>query len=127
MQPVNRLPRPLRDNYGVRRRRGTAILQRVDFNTLDNPFFWTSRPRVDRQRTKPAAGLHFVAFSPTSDLFHRMRTAMDGRYGDGTTLPIPPRAMVMGLNGILETTHRQNFLIPPRRHRSFPLVELLRG
>jgi len=26
---------------------------------------------------------------------------------------------------VLTTTHRQNFLVPPRRHRSFPLVERL--
>jgi hypothetical protein len=26
---------------------------------------------------------------------------------------------------VLQTTHRQNFLVPPRRHRSFPLAELL--
>jgi hypothetical protein len=25
---------------------------------------------------------------------------------------------------VLRTTHRQNFLVPPRRHRSFPLAEL---
>jgi len=25
---------------------------------------------------------------------------------------------------VLTTTHRQNFLVPPRRHRSFPLSEL---
>ena len=124
MQPLNRLPAALRDNYGARHARGTAILQRVDFNTLDNPFFWTSRPRLDRWRRSASAGLHFAAFSPTSDLFHRMRAAMDGRY-DGTTLPIRPRAMEMGLNGILRSTHRQNFLVPPRRHRSFPLTELL--
>ena len=30
-----------------------------------------------------------------------------------------------GLNSVLTTTHRQNFLVPPRIHRSFPLVELL--
>jgi hypothetical protein len=125
MQPVNRLPQAVRDNYGTRHAQGTALLHRTDFNTLDNPFFWTSRPKVDRWRRRASAGLHFVSFSPTSDLFHRMRTAMDGRYGDGTTLPIRPRAMEMGLNGILETTHRQNFLVPPRRRRSFPLAELL--
>ena len=125
MQPVNRLPAPVRDNYGTPHGRGTALLQRVDFNTLDNPFFWTSRPKVDRYRRNAAAGVHFLSFAPTSDLFHRMRTAMDGRYADGTTLPIRPRAIEMGLNGVLETTHRQNFLVPPRRHRSFPLAELL--
>jgi hypothetical protein len=26
---------------------------------------------------------------------------------------------------VLTTTHRQSFLVPPRRHRAFPLVEML--
>ncbi len=29
-----------------------------------------------------------------------------------------------GLERFLTATRRQNFLVPPRRHRSFPLVEL---
>jgi hypothetical protein len=35
------------------------------------------------------------------------------------------RSRAQGLNSVLRTTHRQNFLVPPRAHRSFPLVELL--
>jgi hypothetical protein len=125
MQPVNRLFAPIVDNYGVPRSKGTAILQRVDFNTLDNPFYWTARPAADGHSSTPAAGMHFLAFSPTTDLFRRMRLAMDGRYADGVTLPIPARSARMGLNGVLATTHRQHFLVPPRRSRSFPLSELL--
>lgn len=124
MQPVNRLAQPLRDNYDIERPQGTAILQRNDFNTLDNPFFWTSRPSTDGHSETPAAGVHFIAFSPTSDFFRRLRLSMDGRYADGMTLPIPPRSPRMGLNGVIATTHRQNYLVPPRRHRSFPLSEL---
>ena len=30
-----------------------------------------------------------------------------------------------GINQAIRATHRQNFLIPPRARRSFPLVELL--
>ncbi len=48
IQPVNRLQADIRDNYGTLRPAGTSILQRIDFNTLDNPFFWTSKRRVDR-------------------------------------------------------------------------------
>ncbi len=92
MQPVNRLQAALRDNYGIERGKGTAILQRADFNTLDAPFFWTSRPAVDHRHSNPAAGVHFVSFAPSSDFFRRMRLAMDGRYADGVTLPIPPRS-----------------------------------
>jgi len=49
---------------------------------------------------------------------------MDGALPDGTTLALPPRADGQGFNSILRTTHRQNFLVPPRAHRSFPLSEL---
>jgi hypothetical protein len=50
---------------------------------------------------------------------------MDGRYPDGTVISIGPRSVHQGFNAVLTTTHRQNFLVPPRRHRSFPLAELL--
>jgi hypothetical protein len=49
---------------------------------------------------------------------------MDGYYPD-MTLPIAPRSPHAGINSVLQTTHRQNFLVPPRRHRSFPLAEFL--
>ena len=98
-----------------------AIPQRADFNTLDNPFFWTATPERD---SFEATGLHFVVFNPTSDDFHRNRLAMDGVFPDGTKLPFEPRSRGQGLNSVLRTTHRQNFLVPPRRHRSFPLSEL---
>jgi hypothetical protein len=29
-----------------------------------------------------------------------------------------------GINSFIRATRRQNFLVPPRRHRAFPLVEL---
>jgi hypothetical protein len=105
--------------------KGTAIPQRVDFNTLDNPFFWSADPKGDGMAATPAAGLHFVVLHPTSDDFHRSRLAMDGVLPDGTRLRFPPRARGQGFNSILRATHRQNFLVPPRRHRSFPLAELL--
>ena len=72
----------------------------------------------------PAAGVHFVVFNPTSDDFNRVRRAMDGELPDGTTLAFEPRAEGQGFNSILRTTRRQNFLVPPRAHRSFPLSEL---
>ena len=31
-----------------------------------------------------------------------------------------------GINAFMRASHRQNFVIPPRRNRSFPLVELLK-
>jgi hypothetical protein len=120
IQTTSRLERDVVGPDGTVYRKGTAIPQRADFNTLDNPFFW--RPEgVDRT---PSAGVHFVVFNPSSDDFHRNRLAMDGVLPDGTRLPLAPGSRAQGLNSVLHTTHRQNFLVPPRRHRSFPLAEL---
>ena len=104
--------------------KGTAIPQRADFNTLDNPFAWSADPTRDQVVSGAAAGVHFVVFNPSSDDFHRNRLAMDGVLPDGTTLPLQPGARGQGFNSVLRTTHRQNFLVPPRRSRSFPLAEL---
>jgi hypothetical protein len=125
IQTTSRLQRDVVAANGTVYRKGTAIPQRADFNTLDNPFFWSASPERDAQQEGPAAGVHFVVFNPTSDDFHRNRLAMDGVLPDGTRLPFEPRARGQGLNSVLRATHRQNFLVPPRRHRSFPLVELL--
>jgi hypothetical protein len=124
IQTSSRLHRNFVAADGTVYRRGTAIPQRADFNTLDNPFDWSSRRDVDQMQAGPRAGLHFVVFNPSSDDFHRNRLAMDGVLPDGTRLPFSPRARQQGFNSVLRTTHRQNFLVPPRRHRSFPLAEL---
>src|SRR4051812_11566446 len=104
--------------------KGTAIPQRADFNTLDNPFAFSAQPQRDKWSSEPSAGVHFVVFNPTGDDFERNRLAMDGQLPDGTKLDVEPRSRAQGFNSVLTTTHRQNFLVPPRRHRSFPLAEL---
>jgi hypothetical protein len=124
IQTTSRLQRDTIGEDGTHYRRGTAIPQRADFNTLDNPFAWSAAPERDQLQGTPAAGVHFVVFNPSSDDFHRNRLAMDGVLPDGTRLPLPARARGQGFNSVLRTTHRQNFLVPPRRHRSFPLAEL---
>ncbi|HZQ89379.1 MAG TPA: twin-arginine translocation signal domain-containing protein [Gaiellaceae bacterium] len=124
IQPTSRLPRDMIGVDGTHYPKGTAIPQRADFNTLDNPFAFSADPTRDRMRNEPSAGLHFVVFNPTGDDFERNRLAMDGVLPGGTTLTLPPRNRAQGFNSILTTTHRQNFLVPPRRHRSFPLAEL---
>jgi hypothetical protein len=124
IQTASRLTRAVKATDGTTYPKGTAVPQRADFNTLDNPFFWTAHPERDRYVDRPAAGLHFVVFNPSSDDFKRNRLAMDGVLPDGTTLPFPPLSRGQGFNAVLATTHRQNFLVPPRRHRSFPLAEL---
>jgi hypothetical protein len=124
IQSASRLTEAVTGVDGTTYAKGTAIPQRADFNTLDNPFFWTATPLRDRFVAEPAAGLHFVVFNPSSDDFKRNRLAMDGVLPDGTTLRFGSRSRGQGFNAVLQTTHRQNFLVPPRRHRSFPLAEL---
>ncbi|HET8652428.1 MAG TPA: hypothetical protein VFM13_07640 [Gaiellaceae bacterium] len=125
IQPTSRLQMNIRGADGELYAKGSAIPLRADFNTLDNPFFWTVDPERDRQSEQPEAGLHFISFNPSSDDFRRNRLAMDGVLPDGTRLPLQARSRAQGLNSVLRTTHRQNFVVPPRSHRSFPLVELL--
>jgi hypothetical protein len=124
IQPASRLERDILADDGTLYKRGTAVPQRADFNTLDNPFAWSANPARDGMKELPAAGIHFVVFNPTSDDFRRNRLAMDGVLPDGTRLPFGRRDRNQGFNAVLSTSHRQNFLVPPRRHRSFPLAEL---
>ncbi len=124
LQTASRLASDVVGPDGTRYPKGTAVPQRADFNTLDNPFFWSANPVRDGFSEEPAAGLHFVIFNPTSDDFRRTRLAMDGVLPGGPRLVFEPESRGRGLNSILETTHRQNFLVPPRAHRSFPLAEL---
>jgi hypothetical protein len=123
LQTVTRLPADTRDAYGVLRPRGTALVQRADFNTLDNAFAQSAV--ASEVSATPAAGVHFVAFAPTSDLFNRARRAMDGALGDGSSLGLDARSPAQGFNAFVRATHRQNFLVPPRAHRAFPLADHL--
>jgi hypothetical protein len=128
LQQATRLAANVTDNYGRLRTKGTAVPLREDFNTIDNPFAWTTDPARDSWAATAAAGMHFVAFVPASSKFHGARLAMDGVLPDGTNLREAPYNMTdanTGINPAIRTSHRQNYLIPPRRHRSFPLVELL--
>jgi hypothetical protein len=42
----------------------------------------------------------------------------------GARIPLVAGSRGQGFNAVLTTTHRQNFVVPPRSHRSFPLAEL---
>jgi len=121
IQTTSRLPNDVVAHDGTVFPKGTAIPQRADFNTLDNPFAWSEK--ADEIGVLPAAGVHFVVFNPTGDDFRRNRLAMDGQL-PGKTIKLEARSRPQGFNEVLSTTHRQNFLVPPRRHRSFPLAEL---
>ena len=124
LQQATRLATTTYDNYGRRRTQGTPVPLREDFNTLDDPFAWA--PGGVGPTNKP--GMHFVAFVPGHHLFHRARLAMDGVMPDGTNFRDAPYSISdenMGINARMRASHRQNYVIPPRRNRSFPLVELL--
>ena len=79
--------------------------------------------------------LEFTVFVPTAEFFRVMRinsASLDfvkAGQGGGTAASVPAGVEAAdagddGLERFLTATRRQNFLIPPRRHRSFPLVEI---
>jgi hypothetical protein len=65
--------------------------------------------------------LQFAIFVPTADFFATMRR-------NQASLDLASTYKVAsahrGIERFITTTRRQNFLVPPRRHRAFPLVEL---
>lgn len=93
---------------------------------MDGPGF--SSGDVPNGTTQPK--LQFTIFVPTADFFATMRSnqaalnfqAFENGFGGSPTGTVD--AEDNGLERFLTATRRQNFLIPPRRHRSFPLVEL---
>jgi len=90
---------------------GTPIHLRMDgpgFDTMDVPG-GGSLPK-----------LQFTIFVPTAQFFTTLRTKqasldLQNLFG------VDPTAN--GLERFITATRRQNFLVPPRRHRAFPLVE----
>jgi hypothetical protein len=94
---------------------GTPLHIRNDgtgFNNLDSP------------NGQNLTMLEFVVFVPTADFFATMRVnqaSLDLQNEFG----VDPSDN--GLERFLTATRRQNFLVPPRRHRAFPLVELVGG
>ncbi|HEX9069339.1 MAG TPA: hypothetical protein VF807_11280 [Ktedonobacterales bacterium] len=95
---------------GSRSPEGQALQMRADFNTMD---------ALDGQ--PPAPGVHFVAFTAGSQIFHQSRLAMDGvDITEKHTL----QAHGNGINDFIQAMRRQNFLVPPRAHRAFPLIEI---
>ena len=92
---------------------GTPMHIRVDgpgYDAMDVP---------DRS---PEPKLQFSIFVPTAKFFADMRRSQ-------ASTDLAQRHAVPdednGLERFITTTRRQNFLVPPRRHRAFPLLELL--
>ncbi len=65
--------------------------------------------------------LHFSIFVPTAAFFATMRRSQ-ASLDLAQKYDVP--AQNLGLERFLTATRRQNFLVPPRRNRAFPLVEL---
>jgi hypothetical protein len=65
--------------------------------------------------------LQFSIFVPTADFFAQMRTNQASLDLQATFAVAPADN---GLERFLTATRRQNFLVPPRRNRAFPLLEL---
>jgi hypothetical protein len=91
---------------------GTPIHIRMDGPGLDN---------MDVPDGSVQPKLQFTMFVPTADSFRLMRV-------NQASLDLVQQFGVdpddNGLERFLTATRRQNFLIPPRRNRAFPLVEL---
>lgn len=65
--------------------------------------------------------LHFAIYVPTADFFATMRRSQASPDLVQRNA-VPERNQ--GIERFLTATRRQNFLVPPRRNRAFPLVEL---
>lgn len=91
---------------------GTAIHIRMDGPGFDN---------MDVPGGANQPKLQFTIFVPTADFFRALRVnqaSLDLAKQWG----VKPNAN--GIERFITATRRQNFLVPPRRHRAFPLAEL---
>jgi len=65
--------------------------------------------------------LQFTIFVPSADFFRTLRTSQASLDLQDKVRRQPEQRR---LERFLTATRRQNFLVPPRRYRSFPLTEL---
>jgi uncharacterized membrane protein YgcG len=93
-------------------------------DSMDVPAFRTfpGPDGVDVPAGSKQFKLQFLVFVPTADFFASMRTAQAAQDLQHKFLDNDDDDQ--GLERFITATRRQNFLVPPRRHRSFPLVEL---
>jgi len=106
---------------------GTPLHIRNDgpgFDGMDVPQF-QDFPGTANAVTFPAGTntpkLQFLVFVPTAEFFRAMRVnqaSLDLQ----NQFNVDPTSN--GFERFITATRRQNFLVPPRRHRAFPLVEL---
>jgi hypothetical protein len=104
---------------------GTPIHIRMDgpgVDTMDVPAFQTFPGQPTTPAGSPQFKLQFLIFVPTADFFARLRTSVAAQ--DLQHQFLADADDDNGLERFLTATRRQNLLVPPRRHRSFPLLEL---
>lgn len=69
----------------------------------------------------PVPTLEFAIYVPTAEFFRTMRANVAAQdLQQQFNVPEDDN----GLERFITSTRRQNFLVPPCRHRAFPLVEL---
>jgi hypothetical protein len=97
------------------------------FDGLDVPAFTTFPAGGTGKSINVPAGsnqfkLEFIIFVPTAKFFADLRTSVAAQ--DLQHQFLADQDDDQGLERFLTATRRQNFLVPPRRHRAFPLIEL---
>jgi hypothetical protein len=111
---------------GARRIGHSSALQRASRGADGKPFHvrvdGAGFDNMDSPSGEDLPKLHFSIFMPSAESFERMR-----RYQAATDLAgaynVPSRHN--GIERFFTATRRQNFLVPSRQHRAFPLVELI--
>jgi hypothetical protein len=106
---------------------GTPLHIRMDgpgVDTLDVPAFRTfpGTGGTDVPAGSNQFKLQFLIFVPTADFFAQLRTSQASQ--DLQHQFLADADDDNGLERFITATRRQNFLVPPRRHRAFPLLEL---
>jgi len=104
---------------------GTPIHIRNDgpgLDTMDTPAFQLFPGQGTVSPGSYQFKLQFLIFMPTADSFARMRTNVAAQDLMVQFPNVDPDDN--GFERFITATRRQNFLVPPRRHRAFPLLEL---
>jgi len=91
---------------------------------MDVPAFRTMPTQVGSDMPAGSAvfKLQFLVYVPTADFFASMRSLQAAQ--DFQKQFLGGATDDNGLERFITATRRQNFLVPPRRHRAFPLLEL---
>jgi hypothetical protein len=103
---------------------GTPIHIRVDgpgFSNLDVPAFQTFPGGATVAAGSMQPKLEFAVFMPTAESFRRMRADVAAQDLQSQNPNLDPADN--GLERFITATRRQNFLVPPRSNRAFPLTE----